>query len=875
MFASLPRPHRRAALLGGLLVAAVMGTLLVSRVLPSHSPSMARQPAATARVENRLPGASMWRGTESLVKSKQPRLGPNALFAYVDTGDVALLDEALPAPAREIHYVRLNVALLTGARSPFWQKSGEGRVELPLPGGDALTVVIDASELLGVGRFTSSGHLDGRPQSRAIFAGNEGFLHATISDPDLGSYALRVATADLSQFYRVDPALVPGCGGGIVPAAAIRSLATDAARHTRAAGPIAATGSPAAGAIVTATAAAQEVHVMMLYTQAVLPTLTGPARTAALQSAFDAVIAKVNSDFANSLVATRVKLVKIAETQYNESVSAPSNIQNDALTALQSSTDGKMDEIHTLRDQVGADLVCLSLNRSDSSSSGLAFLLDARGDRTNPLFGFAVVTYGFVAGTSVVPHELGHTLGCAHDRANSGVPGAYPYSYGYTFVATNGQRYHDIMAYPPGTELAYFSNPAMNAPSPAPANSPGGVAAGQAGESNCALTIDNNAAEVAGYRAAVFAITTQPASAVASVGGNVTFSIAATAASGGAAPTYQWQLNGTSLAGATSTTLTVADVQPASTGLYTAIVTSGATTASEAAVLGVATSSKVAGAGTELQPANIPHPNGNTFDQVLVTGAAETITADANQITRTSFIDLNGDIVQVEFTGAGALSLVLDAPTGPAVPANYNQAVSYMKGHAGIVVTGANETTNLSIFSVGRITAFDPTGAYDFLQPVSATNNPANNGSSLFTGHAGTAYDGVADIAFIAISSANGKFGGLRASDASCFATKGLTGIYAPGVAFSGPVYLSDINADAAGTATPVFIIGSSSDTRITGGDLLQGNGQPVKVAGLTQLKFTAGVTSNNVTLPAKTNRAVLQQNGVDVTTQVVVNQAP
>ncbi len=81
---------------------------------------------------------------------------------------------------------------------------------------------------------------------------------------------------------------------------------------------------------------------------------------------------------------------------------------------------------------------------------------------------------------------------------------------------------------------------------------------------------------------------------------------------------------------------------------------------------------------------------------------------------------------------------------------NYNQpAVSYMKGHAGIVITGANETTNVSVFTVGRATAFDPTGAFNILLPVSAADNPANNGSSLFAGHAATVYDGVANIAFI------------------------------------------------------------------------------------------------------------------------------
>ena len=360
-----------------------------------------------------------------------------------------------------------------------------------------------------------------------------------------------------------------------------------------------------------------------------------------------------------------------------------------------------------------------------------------------------------------------------------------------------------------------------------------------------------------------------PASLTLTSGNTATLAVGST----GSGITYQWQRNGTVLSGAVDSTLSLANIQPANAGLYTYIVAipGGAGGSSDPAILGVSTTSEVIGAGTVLQPTHIPHPNGNIFDQILLTGAAETLTAIPGQVARTSFIDLNDDIVQVEFSGAGTLSLVLDSVSGPAAPVNYNQpAVSYIKGHAGIVITGADETSNVSVFAVGRATAFDPTGAFNILLAVSPSNNPANNGSSLFVGHAATAYDGVADIAFIAITSPSGKFGGVRASNASCLATAGYTGIYAPGVAFAGPVFIGDISASAA--ATPVFIIGSALDTRITGGDLLQANGQPVKVSGLTQLKFTAGTTSNNAPLPAQTNKAVLQQNDVDITPQIVVN---
>ena len=193
-----------------------------------------------------------------------------------------------------------------------------------------------------------------------------------------------------------------------------------------------------------------------------------------------------------------------------------------------------------------------------------------------------------------------------------------------------------------------------------------------------------------------------------------------------------------------------------------------------------------------------------------------------------------------------------------------------MKGHVGIVITGANETTNVSIFSVGRATAFDPTGRYNILVAPSAANLPANNGSALFVGHASTSYDGVADLAFVAITSTNGKFGGLRSANASYFGTKGLTGVYAPGIEFTGPVFIGDIRASD--DATPVLKIASGSDVRITGGDLAQDNDRAVQVSGLTQLLFAPGSNSHGALFSAQSNRARLDQNGTDVTSQVVVN---
>src|SRR5439155_23075582 len=52
-------------------------------------------------------------------------------------------------------------------------------------------------------------------------------------------------------------------------------------------------------------------------------------------------------------------------------------------------------------------------------------------------------------------------------------------------------------------------------------------------------------------------------------------------------------------------------------------------------------------------------------------------------------------------------------------------------------------------------------------------------------------------------------------------------------------------------------------------GDLLQANGQPVEVSGITLLKFADGSTSQGTLFPAKLNQAVLVQNGVNITATI------
>lgn len=219
----------------------------------------------------------------------------------------------------------------------------------------------------------------------------------------------------------------------------------------------------------------------------------------------------------------------------------------------------------------------------------------------------------------------------------------------------------------------------------------------------------------------------------------------------------------------------------------------------------------VAGSGTP-SGNDIQHANGNYFDQVLLTGNTVTIHADPNQVVRCSWIDENDDIVQAEFSGSGNLTITLENPSGPALPAKYNQNVQYMKGKASFTISGATGNSNFTIFSVGRGTAVN---------------------QALFIN--GMNYDGFADVKNIQFQESQ-RISRIGAANARFTGTSGIVGIYGPQTKVDLVMNVFDI--DASGSATPYLLSAAPSSIAVNGGrpivaggDLIQTNGQRVNVA--------------------------------------------
>lgn len=103
-------------------------------------------------------------------------------------------------------------------------------------------------------------------------------------------------------------------------------------------------------------------------------------------------------------------------------------------------------------------------------------------------------------------------------------------------------------------------------------NTPYGVTVDSSGTVYIADSGNNTVRKGVAAAASNLAIQTQPKTQYVNIGTAVTFAVAAT---GTPTPTYQWQKNGTNIAGATGATYAIASAQNSDQAFYTAVVTSG------------------------------------------------------------------------------------------------------------------------------------------------------------------------------------------------------------------------------------------------------------------------------------------------------------
>ena len=321
-----------------------------------------------------------------------------------------------------------------------------GAVERPRPGGSVWKGQL--LDLPGEAAFAVNGSV----MAGTVFAGDRVFEIVYLGDGDH-----EVRELDPSAFPTDDPPIEhPDLSG--------EALADD---------------------VVAAGDSASQIDVMVLWTPSAASAAGG---TAAIQSLIDLAVANTNTAYANSNVSQRLRLVYAAQISYTEG-----NATTD-LNRLTSTSDGYLDQVHTLRNTHGADLVTLlGSGYVSSGTCGVGWLMTSNTTGFAG-HGFSVVDRYCAASNLSYAHELGHNMGLHHDPANASGAGAYSYAYGYQEPSG---LFRTVMAYacPSGScpRLPRFSNPSL---------SYNGKVTGTSNHNN-ALALNNTASSVANFRQAV------------------------------------------------------------------------------------------------------------------------------------------------------------------------------------------------------------------------------------------------------------------------------------------------------------------------------------------------------------------------------------
>ena len=390
--------------------------------------------------------------------SSADKLFSDATSSLTDALQMKQAQERRDPKVVRSHYVRVNFDSLEGAES----------IVLNLFGNVSKTAVRERAERRSESRYSWFARIDEMEDSSAVL---------TVEDGDMAGNI----TID-GKLYQVRPA-----GSGIH---SIREIDQSAFPQEDCAPPIETQdpeGFDSQTLLPTQERAddATFIDVMVVYTQDAANASFNIG--AEIQLAVD----ETNQSYISSGINPRIRLVHTAQVTYSET----GNISED-VSRLKNPSDGYMDQVHTLRNLYGADMVALIVENG-GAYCGIAYAIMSTVSTSFEDRAFCVVARDCATGYYSFGHELGHLQSARHDWSVDPTDiSPFTYNHGYVSPMLN---WRTVMAYGNAcygcTRLQYWSNPDVSY-----SGTPMGIPEGQFQAADNRKTLNATALTVANFR---------------------------------------------------------------------------------------------------------------------------------------------------------------------------------------------------------------------------------------------------------------------------------------------------------------------------------------------------------------------------------------